>query len=326
MKEIIIIGAGIAGLSAGCYGQMNNYSTTIFEMHNLPGGLCTAWKRKGYNIDGCIHWLAGSGPEDNFYNIWHELGAVQNRKFIDHEEFLRIEGNNGERLILYTDIDRLEAHLLELAPEDKERIQAFTRAVKAFTKFRMPVDKAPELAGISDKLRTYYSMLPFMKLFAKYGNQTLTDFASGFTNPFLRDHLHLIFDFPDFPLIAVMTTFAYLHNQCAGFPIGGSLDFSRAIEKRYVELGGKIHYHARVEKILIENDRAVGIRLEDGSVHKADIVISAADGYSTLFTMLGNEYSNEKIRSYYNDLSIFQPLLQISLGINRDFKDEPHAT
>ena len=56
-KSIIIIGAGIAGLSAGCYGQMNNYQTRIFEMHNLPGGLCTSWKRQGYTIDGCLHWL-----------------------------------------------------------------------------------------------------------------------------------------------------------------------------------------------------------------------------------------------------------------------------
>jgi phytoene dehydrogenase-like protein len=46
-KKVIIIGAGIAGLSAGCYLQMNGYDTEIFELHNIPGGLCTGWKRKG---------------------------------------------------------------------------------------------------------------------------------------------------------------------------------------------------------------------------------------------------------------------------------------
>ena len=46
-KSIIITGAGIAGLSAGCYGQMNGYRTQIFEMDTKPGGLCTSWKRKG---------------------------------------------------------------------------------------------------------------------------------------------------------------------------------------------------------------------------------------------------------------------------------------
>ncbi len=65
-KSIIIIGAGIAGLSAGCYGQMNGYQTPIFELHDLPGGLCTAWKRKGYTFDGCIHYLIGSGGGQPF--------------------------------------------------------------------------------------------------------------------------------------------------------------------------------------------------------------------------------------------------------------------
>ena len=48
--SIIIIGAGIAGLSAGSYGQMNGYRTQIFELHDKPGGLCTAWKRRGYTF------------------------------------------------------------------------------------------------------------------------------------------------------------------------------------------------------------------------------------------------------------------------------------
>ena len=47
MESIIIIGAGIAGLSAGCYGRMNGYRTQIFELHDKPGGLCTSWKRSG---------------------------------------------------------------------------------------------------------------------------------------------------------------------------------------------------------------------------------------------------------------------------------------
>ena len=48
-KSVIIIGAGIAGLSAGCYAQMNGYTSRIFEMHDKPGGLCTAWKRGIYH-------------------------------------------------------------------------------------------------------------------------------------------------------------------------------------------------------------------------------------------------------------------------------------
>lgn len=79
-KEIIIIGAGISGLSAGCYAQMNGYKTTIFEMNKIPGGLCTAWERKGYTFDISMYMLTGSvsGP---IHSMWEELGVAGNFKF-----------------------------------------------------------------------------------------------------------------------------------------------------------------------------------------------------------------------------------------------------
>ena len=63
-KSIIIIGADMTGLCAGCYAQMNGFTTRIFEKHTLPGGICTAWRRAGYTIDGSVHFLIGSsqGP------------------------------------------------------------------------------------------------------------------------------------------------------------------------------------------------------------------------------------------------------------------------
>jgi phytoene dehydrogenase-like protein len=50
-KSIIIIGTGLAGLSTGCFGQMNGYKTKIFEMQEKPGGVCVSWKRNGYTFD-----------------------------------------------------------------------------------------------------------------------------------------------------------------------------------------------------------------------------------------------------------------------------------
>ena len=98
MKEIIIIGAGIAGLSAGCYGQMNGYKTRIFELHDKPGGLCTSWKRQGYTFDGCIEWTIGSKAGSEVNRIFAELGAVQGRRFIDHDVIHRIEGSSNRAL------------------------------------------------------------------------------------------------------------------------------------------------------------------------------------------------------------------------------------
>jgi len=57
MKKIVIIGGGIAGLSAGIFAQKNGFESTILEKHHTLGGECTGWDRQGYHIDGCIHWL-----------------------------------------------------------------------------------------------------------------------------------------------------------------------------------------------------------------------------------------------------------------------------
>src|SRR4051794_32694195 len=71
-KHIVIVGGGLAGLSAGCYARASGFRTTIVE-HNLElGGVCTAWPRGPYLVDGCIHWLTG-GP---FLRVYEELGIV----------------------------------------------------------------------------------------------------------------------------------------------------------------------------------------------------------------------------------------------------------
>jgi phytoene dehydrogenase-like protein len=88
-RSIVIIGAGIGGLSTGCYAQMNGYRATILEMHTGPGGLCTSWQRDGYTFDGCIHNLAGTVPQSAFHGMWRELGLVPAVAMQGFEELVR---------------------------------------------------------------------------------------------------------------------------------------------------------------------------------------------------------------------------------------------
>jgi len=325
-KSIIIIGAGIAGLSAGCYGQMNGYNTHIFEMGTKPGGVCTSWKRKGYTIDGCMHWLVGSGRASNFYRIWEELGIMQNHIFINHEEYWSIEGSNGKSLVLYADLRRLESHMKELAPEDSDFIEDFVKGLRKLIGFDMPVDKAPELTNIFDKVKMLFKILPYLGLMRKWGKMTVSQFAERFKNQFMREvFLAPLGDLKDFPIFALMMPLAWLNQKTAGYPLGGSLKFSKTIEKRYVDLGGKVSYKSPVAKILVKNDKAVGIKLAVGTEHRADIVISAADGRTTIFDMLEGKYINDKIRGYYDNFSLFPPLLHVAYGVARTFDDLPQS-
>ncbi len=243
---------------------------------------------------------------------------------VDSEEFIRVEGDGGKALIVYTDLDRLEKHVKEFSPADAGIIEEFCNGARVLTRHEPPIQKPIELMGPFDMLK----MLKLMKwvgTMRKYGKITIQEFATRFKDPFLRKAFPLAFeDLPNITMTTLLITLADLHRKNAGMPLGGSLDFSRGIEKRYIDLGGEVIYKSRVNKILVENDLAVGVRLTDGTEHKADIVISAADGRTTIFDMLEGKYLNDKIRHYYDKWPIYEAFLQISLGVARDFSNEPH--
>ena len=134
MKSIIIIGAGIAGLSAGVYAARNGYDVTLYELHYLPGGMCTAWRRGGFTFEGCLCFigLVGSSPAHTYYGLWKELGVVPGTKMIYHDIFHTFQDPSGRTLNIYSDADRLETELLSLSPSDAKEIEALCTAVKQY--------------------------------------------------------------------------------------------------------------------------------------------------------------------------------------------------
>lgn len=325
-RSVIIIGAGIAGLAAGCYGQMNGYRTQIFEMGDKPGGLCTSWSRQGYVFDGCIRSLPGSRHGAPFHHIWEELGADPGTHIVNHDEFLRIEDRSGKAVILYTDVDQLERHLKALAPQDTDTITEYTDALRHLARFQLPMEQARELYGVRELFQLLLATAPYIKDLLVYSHTSLPQMVNRFHNPLLREAFSVVAnDLAEGPVMALFMLGEDLQNRNAGYPIGGSLSFTSAIARRYESLGGRIHYDSRTVKILVEGDRAVGVRLEDGTERRADLVISAADGHSTLFSMLDGRYLDDTMRGYYEELPVCTPYAQVSLGVARDLSAEPHA-
>jgi phytoene dehydrogenase-like protein len=129
--HLVVIGAGIAGLSAGVYAARSGYRVTILEMHTLPGGLCTSWTRKGYRFDGSIAGLAGTSPDMAIHRLWRDLGVVDGCALYDPEDFGIIVGPDGRSVTVFTDAERLEAEFLAAFPADATAVREFCAAVRA---------------------------------------------------------------------------------------------------------------------------------------------------------------------------------------------------
>jgi phytoene dehydrogenase-like protein len=321
-KSIIIIGAGLAGLSTGCYAQMNGYHTQIFEHHTMPGGVCTAWKRKGYTIDGCIAWLMGHKPGHPLYRFYSELGTAQANRFFDVTSYAKfIDEASGCSVEITTDLDNVAHELKAISPADSKVVDELIAGSRAMQKVNWVWDKPPELSSLFDKLGRMWRMRGGLKYFSKY-MMSSEDFVKQVEAPFLRQVIMNLFQ-PETPVVFLMMILGCFSAGDCGTIEGGSLNFVLPIEKRYKELGGQVTYKSTVEEILVENDHAAGVRLADGSTHRADIVVSAADGYSTIFKMLGGRYVNEKIKKRYEHWPIFRPLVMVSFGVAREFSGEP---
>ncbi len=324
MSKIIIIGAGIAGMTAGVYGQLNGLETEIFEMHTIPGGECTAWKRGGYTFDGCIQWMMGTKPGTALNSVWQQTGALDSSvEIILNEEFSRVE-MGGRTAILYRSIDQTEKHLTEMFPQDKRAIRDLCHGVRAFRHMETPVDQPIDQMGGLAAMKMGLKMLPMMGQMAKYNKITVAELTSRFQDPLLRVLFQTLMP-EQYSAMPLLATLASLDDGDSGYPAGGSLPVALRMEKRYRELGGKVHYNTKVERVIVEGGRAVGIRLADGSEHRADWVVSCADGRATLDKLLGGQYKDETMERLYADREIYPvyTTVQVSVGIAVDLTGRP---
>lgn len=322
-KKIIIVGGGVAGLSAGCYAQMNGYDAEIYEMHTAPGGRCAAWTRKGYRFDYCVHWLLGTS-HGVFHDIWQETGILTDEvRLISHDILYRIRLPQGEDFLIYSDIDRWAAYLMEIAPEDRIPIDRMRWDIRKLMGHD-PFADAPGVRSVGTYLKTMMDMGPVMRHMTRYHKVSYDAYIDelGFANPRLQWALHnSLYAGRDISSLAFMMMFASFKERNASYPQGGSLPMSQRMAERFLELGGVLNLGQPVEAILTEDNRAAGVRLADGSESTADVVISAADLYATLYGLLGGKYTTSKIEKAFAEWEVFPPIVQVSFGIGRTFDD-----
>jgi phytoene dehydrogenase-like protein len=321
--KILIIGGGVAGLSAGIYAAANGFDTEILEMHSVPGGQCTAWMRKQFRFDYCLHWLVGTSG-GVFHDIWKETGVLDDTtEIIDHEIHSRITDTKGREFTVYSDIDRWENYLLNLAPEDEKTIRKMCRTMRKSALLE-PFALPPELRGPMDYLRPLPKMIPLLPVLAKYGRMTCREYFDklGFKSERLRTALYSMYGERNFSAMAFLFMLGWFHQKNAGYVKGGSFPLTQRMAAKFERLGGRLSCNCRVEKILVENSVTRGVVLSDETRLNADYVISAADGYSTIYRMLDGNYLSKEIEHAYTQWELFTSFVQVSFGIGRELFSE----
>ena len=293
MANIIIIGGGVAGLSAGIYAQMNGHHATIYEKHFKAGGNLTGWDRNGYHIDNCIHWLTGTNPVTKMYKTWKDLDVLGNVP-VYYAESLFTFNKDGYTLSLGQSIDKLGADMLALSPGDRKEIVALVKAVKAFHRINGIAGKNnDEPATSGQKIR---AIPPVMRY---YGMST-GELAKRFSHPVISGFIEsMMTDY--FSALALIMVFATFTGGNGGIPAGSSSAMAERMTNRFLSLGGKLHLRKGVSKINTKEDKAESVTLEDGTTHTADYVIVATDPAVTFGKFLSKKLMPKALKKQYNN-------------------------
>jgi len=313
-KHIIIIGAGIAGLTAGIYARRSGFDVTLIEQHRISGGMCTGWWRKGYFFEGAMHWLTGSDPQTALHQIWRDTGALRDDvPVFFHEPFRSVE-RGGQTVHLYRDIDKTAEHLISVSPEDAPHIRQLVKEVKALANMQMPIF---DIKGVKAKnpqkmslgfLRNMLSALPTMRRLRKL---TCHAYAMRFIHPGIQRIFHVVPG--DFQASSLIFTLASLHMGDGGYPAGGSLAMANRMEKTFTDLGGNLRLHTQAKKINIANGVVTGVTLDDTEL-RADAVIVTQETISALKHLIDKPPQDTWIKKLCTNGNV-QTCTFVSIGV-----------
>lgn len=327
MKEnnVIIIGAGISGLTAGVYAKKSGFNVTILEHHIIPGGLSTSWIRKGYLFEGGMHWLTGSLETLSINKVWKEVGALQENNPIYNKDPIYTLLDNGQEINLYRDIDKFKEELLRVAPEDKKAINRLYKDVKSFLGVHIVIDDIPGLKSDEPKhpdFKELMGMMPVMKRIIPLNNTPYEKYIQMFKNKNVQHLLRSLIGERYNALSFIYTLASFASGDC-GYPKGGSLVMAKNIASKFESLGGKIEYRKTVEKIVIENGKTKGV-IANGEFIPADAVIVTQDtrkAIDTLFEQpLKEKWINQMRKKVISEQNMF-----LAFGVKADLSKYPRG-
>ena len=321
MGKVIVIGSGFGGLGAAIRLAARGHEVELFEKRDKLGGRAYVYEMNGFKFDGGPTVITAPFMFDD---LWAAAGRnrADDLTFIACDPFYRIFDKNGRAFDYNGDEAFTLSQIDKWNPEDKDGYKAFIKttkpifqkgfvelADKPFLQFGDMLKVAPDLV----RMQSYLSVYQYVSQFIK----------DDFLRRVFSFHPLLIGGNPfDSPSIYAMIH--YLEREWGVFYAkGGTGAIVAAMGKLFEELGGQIHLNTEVEEILVDphKRRVTGIRLVDGTIHKADHVVSNADSAWTYRHMIPEnyrrKYTNRKVASMKYSMSLFV----IYFGTKRRYLD-----
>jgi phytoene dehydrogenase-like protein len=228
---------------------------------------------------------------------------------------------DGTDFILYSDLIRFQEYLQNISPEDTDLIKELIRDTKSIGKIDMSfMIKPRELFGVLDYL-SMVRLLPAFRLMRKWNKVSVNDYSKRFKHPLLRRSIENFIS----PILMHIFVHSAMDQKVSGYPIIGSLGISELLAEKFGDTGGILHTQSKVNKIIVENNTAVGLTLQDGSTVEGDIIISAMDIHSTLHVLLDGKYFDKETIEAMEKLRLNTSRIQVSIGASIDPTQIPHT-
>lgn len=283
-NKAIIIGSGFGGLGAAARLAARGFQVEIFEKRDQAGGRGYTYEIDGFVFDGGPTVITAPFMFDDIF----EAAGRKREEYVEFtplDPFYRIFDHTGKPFDYNDDPEFIHSEIEKWSPTDVAGYDAFMQTTKAiFQKGFVELADKPFL-HMTDMIKVAPDLirLQSQKSVYKYASQFIE-------NEFLRRcfsfHPLLIGGNPfDAPSIYAMIH--YLEREWGiHYVMGGTGALVRALVQLIEELGGRFHFNAEVDEILVEGRRATGIRLADGTVHSADHVIANSDVARTYMKMI----------------------------------------
>lgn len=299
MSSVLILGAGVAGLTAGIYCLKKGHTVTICEQHSIVGGNLTGWTRQKLHIDNCIHWLTGTNKHSSFHKIWSDIGAINDNIPMIKEKSLYTFRAEDKSVSLYRNLDETIREMESVAPEDIKEIRKLKSAIEL-------VERLNHTGGVNfDKGMNFASCLKLSSLIRFHNKSTSEYGKTYYKSPVMQGFFEGLLG-PDFSALAFVMVAA---NYCSGngdIPEGGSLSMAMRIQKKFKELGGVIKTRKKASKVNIENGVATSVEFEDGEKIEADNIVVSFDP-KIFFDKLTN-FKPVSIKQLYNKYKRFSTI------------------